>query len=141
MTGRKADVIIAANLAAEVARRMIKPGNENYKVSDMITKAVSDYNCKPIQGVQSHTMRKLIFDGEKCIVLNPDEEHRKAIEKCTFEMYEAWLVDIVVSTGNGKAKDHSARTTVFKKNETIYHLKMKASRSKIHIHSNARRIL
>lgn len=134
MTGRKADVIVAANVAAEVARRLVKPGKENYTVTEMISKAVADFNCKPIQGVQSHLMQKLVFDGEKCIVLNPDEDHKKSIEKCTFEMYEAWLIDIVVSTGSGKAKDFPARTTVFKKNETIYHLKLKASRSNCHLY-------
>ncbi|KAM3176153.1 hypothetical protein ACTXT7_007064 [Hymenolepis weldensis] len=128
VTGRKADVIVAANVAAEVARRLIKPGNENYTVTDMISKAVADFNCKPVQGVQSHLLRKLIFDGDKAIVLNPDDEHKKGVEKCSFEMYEAWVVDIVISSGAGKAKEHQARPTVFKKNETLYHLKMKASR-------------
>lgn len=130
VTGRKADVIVAANAAAEVARRLVKPGNENYTVTDMISKAVADFNCKPVQGVQSHLLRKLVFDGEKAIVLNPEEDHKRGVEKCSFEMYEAWLIDIVVSSGNGKSKEHEARPTVFKKNETLYHLKMKASRSK-----------
>ncbi|KAL5112413.1 hypothetical protein TcWFU_006935 [Taenia crassiceps] len=114
VTGRKADVIVAANVAAEVARRLVKPGNENYEV--------------PVQGVQSHLLKKLVFDGDKSIVLNPDDDHKKGVEKCTFEMYEAWLLDIVVSTGTGKSREHTARTTLFKKNETLYHLKMKASR-------------
>lgn len=128
VTGRKADVIVAANVAAEVAKRLIKPGNENYTVTDMVSRAVADFNCKPVQGVQSHILRKLIYDGEKAMVLNPDDDHKKAIEKCSFEMYEAWVFDIVVSSGTGKAKEHQARPTVFKKKETLYHLKMKASR-------------
>ncbi|VDM33508.1 unnamed protein product [Hydatigera taeniaeformis] len=128
VTGRRADVIVAANIAAEVARRLVKPGNENYEVSDMITKAVADFDCRPIQGVQSNLMKKLVFDGDKSIVLNPDDDHKKGVEKCTFEMYEAWLLDIVISTGSGKTREHTARTTLFKKNETVYHLKMKASR-------------
>lgn len=100
----------------------------------MITKAVADFDCRPIQGVQSHLLKKLVFDGDKSIVLNPDDDHKKGIEKCTFEMYEAWLLDIVVSTGSGKSREHTARTTLFKKNETLYHLKMKASRSKFLCH-------
>ncbi|KAM7540318.1 hypothetical protein Aperf_G00000027630 [Anoplocephala perfoliata] len=128
VTGRKADAVVAANVAAEVAKRMIKPGNDNYQVADMIMRAVADFGCRPVQGVQSHLLKKLIFDGEKAMVLNPDEDHKRGVEKCSFEMYEAWVVDIVVSTGTGKSKEHEARTTIFKKNETLYHLKMKASR-------------
>uniref|UniRef100_A0A5K3EM14 Peptidase_M24 domain-containing protein n=1 Tax=Mesocestoides corti TaxID=53468 RepID=A0A5K3EM14_MESCO len=128
VTGRKADVIVAANVAAEVAKRLVKPGNENFKVTDMIAKAVADFNCKPVQGVESHLMKKLVFDGDKSIVLNPDEGHKKSIEKCTFEVYEAWLLDIIISTGSGKPKKHPARTTVFKKNKNFYYLKMNASR-------------
>ncbi|BHF61436.1 Proliferation-associated protein 2G4 [Sparganum proliferum] len=118
ITGRKADVILAAYNAAEATMRLLRPGND----------VASEFNCKPVEGVQSHLMRKSVFDGEKSIVLNPSEEQRKAVEKCTFEMYEAWLIDIVVSTGEGKTKEENARPTIYKKNETVYHLKMKASR-------------
>nr|CDS15413.1 Proliferation associated protein 2G4 [Echinococcus granulosus] len=128
VTGRKADVIVAANVAVEVARRLVKPGNENYQVSDMIAKAVADFDCRPIQGVQSHLLKKLVYVGEKSIVLNPDDDQKKGVEKCIFKMYEAWLLDIVISTGSGKPREHTARTTLFRKNETLYHLKMKASR-------------
>lgn len=107
---------------------MLKPGNENYKVTDMASKVTDEYKCKPIEGIQSHVMRKNVFDGEKAIVLNPSDDHKKGIEKCTFEMYEAWVVDIVITTGEGKVHEHAARTTVYKKNDAIYQLKYKASR-------------
>lgn len=81
-------------------------------------------------GMQSHQMRRMVYDAEKSVVLNPSEEHKKSIEKCTFEVNEVWNIDILVSTGDGKAREHKARTTIYKKNETLYQLKMKASRRK-----------
>ncbi|VDM01421.1 unnamed protein product [Schistocephalus solidus] len=128
ITGRKADVILAAYNAAEATMRLLRPGNDNFKITDVVSKVASEFNCKPVEGVQSHLMHKSVFDGEKSIVLNPTEEQKKAVDKCTFEMYEAWLVDIVISTGEGKTKEENARPTIYKKNETVYHLKMKASR-------------
>ncbi|VDP89075.1 unnamed protein product [Echinostoma caproni] len=106
----------------------MRPGNENIKLSELVTKTASDFNCRPVEGMQSHQMRRMVYDAEKAIVLNPSEEHKKSIEKCTFEVNEVWNIDILVSTGDGKAREHKARTTIYKKNETLYQLKMKASR-------------
>ncbi|TGZ66489.1 hypothetical protein CRM22_005296 [Opisthorchis felineus] len=128
VTGRKADVIIAANTAAEVALRLLRSNYENIKVSEMITKTAADFNCRPIEGMQSHQMRRMVYDAEKSIVLNPSEEHKKSIEKTNFELNEVWNIDILLSTGSGKPRDHKARTTIYKKNETLYQLKMKSSR-------------
>lgn len=43
-------------------------------------------------------------------------------------MHDVLAVDILVSTGDGKTKDKDTRTTVYKKTENAYSLKMKASR-------------
>ncbi|CAL8068972.1 unnamed protein product [Calicophoron daubneyi] len=128
VSGRKADAIVAANTAAEVALRLLKPSNENIRISEMVTKATADFNCRPIEGMQSHQMKRLYYDGEKSIVLNPTDEQKKSIDKCTIEIQDVWNIDVLVSTGDGKPREHKARTTIYKKNETLYHLKMKASR-------------
>ena len=56
---------------------------------------------------------------------------RKDHKKCEFEIHEVYGVDILISTGDGKAKEREARTTVFKRTDLQYGLKMKASRRKI----------
>lgn len=75
-------------------------------------------------------MRQHIYDAEKSIVWNPSEEIRKSIEKCEFAVHEVWNVDVLVSSGEGKAKETDVRTTVYKRKDAIYQLKMKASRRK-----------
>jgi hypothetical protein len=46
-----------------------------------------------------------------------------------FEEHEVYAVDVVASTGEGKAREMDVRTTVFKKSvDQSYQLKMKASR-------------
>lgn len=128
VTGRKADVIQAAYTASEVAIRLIRPNNENTRLSEIISKALSDFNCHAVEGIQSHQMRRLVYDAEKTIVLQPSDDQNKTTEKVTFEVNEVWDVDICVSTGSGKPREHEARTTIYRKNETLYQLKMKISR-------------
>lgn len=56
---------------------------------------------------------------------------RKDHKKCEFELHEVYGVDILISTGEGKAKEKENRTTVYKRTDIHYGLKMKASRSKL----------
>ena len=46
MTGRKADVMLAAHLASEAALRLVKPGNETYDVTDTVSKIAGAFKCK-----------------------------------------------------------------------------------------------
>ena len=56
---------------------------------------------------------------------------RKDHPKCEFDVHEVYALDILVSSGEGKAKERDTRTTVYKrKADLIYQLKMKASRGK-----------
>lgn len=128
VTGRKADAIMAAHLAAETVLRLVKPGAENYSVTDGIQKVAESFNCKPIEGMLSHQLKQHVIDGEKAIIQNPTESHKKEHEKCEFEVHEVYGIDVLVSTGEGKGREKDTRTTVYKKKDTIYNLKMKASR-------------
>ncbi|BFZ22640.1 hypothetical protein BsWGS_25679 [Bradybaena similaris] len=128
VTGRKADVIVATQKALEVALRLVKPGNTNYQTTDGIQKVTEDFKCKPIEGMLSHQLKQHIIDGEKAIIQNPSEAQRKDHESCEFDVHEVYAIDILVSTGDGKGRELDTRTTVYKKKDIIYQLKMKASR-------------
>lgn len=128
VTGRRADVIVAAHNAAEACIRLFKPGNENVMVTDTVQKIVSAYDCTMIESMQCHLVKQHQIESEKSVVWNPDESVKKAIEKCEFEVHEVWNVDVLVTTGEGKARERDTKTTVFRKKEIVYNLKMKASR-------------
>ncbi|XP_067934660.1 proliferation-associated protein 2G4-like [Watersipora subatra] len=130
VTGRNADAILAAHHAAEAALRLLKGGNENYLVTDTIQKVVEEFSCKPVEGMLSHQLQQHRIDGEKAIILNPSDAQRKDHPKCEFDVHEVYAVDILVSSGEGKAKERDTRTTIYKrKPDLIYQLKMKASRA------------
>lgn len=128
VTGRKADAILAAHLASEVALRLVKPANDNYNVTDNIQKVAESFGCKPVEGMLSHQLKRHVIDGEKAVILNPSEAHKKEHERCEFDVHEVYAVDVLISTGEGKGKELDTRTTVYKKKDIIYQLKMKASR-------------
>lgn len=50
VTGRKADVILAAHYASQAALRLLKNGNQTYAVTDAVQKVAESYKCKPVEG-------------------------------------------------------------------------------------------
>ncbi|XP_076023005.1 proliferation-associated protein 2G4-like [Genypterus blacodes] len=129
LTGRKADVIKAAHLCAEAALRLVKPGNQNSQVTEAWNKIAKSFKCSAIEGMLSHQLKQHVSDGEKTIIQNPTDQQRKDHEKAEFEVHEVYAVDVLISTGEGKAKDAGQRTTVYKRDPSkVYGLKMKTSR-------------
>jgi len=128
ITGRAADVICAAHIASEVAHRLIKPGNKNTEVTEAIAKVAEEFGCTPLEGVLTHQMKRFVIDGNK-IIINKQTIDQK-VDEFEFEEGQVFGLDIVMSTGEGKAKELETRTTIFKRAvDQNYLLKMKASRS------------
>lgn len=126
--GRKADLLQATHLAAEAAWRLLKPGNTNSQVTETVQKIADAFKVQPLQGVLSHQMLRDTVDAEKVILLKPTPDTK--VDEVTFAEGEVWAVDIVFSTGEGKARETEARTTVFKRDRNAgYQLKMAASRA------------
>uniref|UniRef100_A0A8D2ZIU1 Proliferation-associated 2G4, a n=1 Tax=Scophthalmus maximus TaxID=52904 RepID=A0A8D2ZIU1_SCOMX len=130
ITGRKADVIKSAHLCAEAALRLVKPGNQNTQVTEAWNKIAQSFKCSPIEGMLSHQLKQHVIDGEKTIIQNPSDQQRKDHEKAEFEVHEVYAVDVLISTGEGKARDGGLRTTIYKRDPSKqYGLKMKTSRT------------
>ncbi|XP_020880124.1 ERBB-3 BINDING PROTEIN 1 isoform X2 [Arabidopsis lyrata subsp. lyrata] len=128
VTGRKADVIRAANTAADVALRLVRPGKKNTEVTEAIQKVARAYDCKIVEGVLSHQMKQHVIDGNKVVLSVSSPE--TTVDEVEFEENEVYAIDIVASTGDGKPKLlDEKQTTIYKKDESVnYQLKMKASR-------------
>lgn len=127
---RAADALLAAHYCAEAALRLVKPGNENTKVTDVVTKISESFGCKAVEGMLSYQMEKDTIDGKKTIIQNPTEKQRQEHEKCEFAVNEVYAIDMLISTGDGKSRDMDYRTTIYKREpDQVYQLKMKASRA------------
>lgn len=128
-SGRAADVVLAAYHASQAALRLLKDGTSNYAVTEAVQKIASEYKCKPIEGMLSHQLKQFKIDGEKTIIQNPTIAQKKEHEKCTFEKYEVYAMDVLVSTGEGLGKELDTKVSIYKKTEENYLLKLKASRA------------
>ncbi|KAL7590189.1 hypothetical protein Lser_V15G39374 [Lactuca serriola] len=128
VTGRAADAIAAANTAAEVALRLVKPGKKNQDVTEAIQKVAAAYDCKIVEGVLSHQLKQFVIDGNKVVLSVSNPETR--VDDAEFEENEVYAIDIVTSTGEGKPRLlDEKQTTIYKRAvDKSYHLKMKASR-------------
>merc|ERR1711862_445328 len=98
-------------------------------MGDTVQKVAESFECKPVEGMLSHQLQQNIIDGEKTIIQNPTEAQRKDHKKIEFELHEVYGVDVLITTGDGKAKESELKTTVYKKTDLVYALKMKASRA------------
>lgn len=128
VTGRAADVIAAANTAAEVALRLVRPGKKNKDVTEAIQKVAAAYDCRIVEGVLSHQLKQFVIDGNKVILSVGNPETR--VDDAEFEENEVYAIDIVTSTGEGKPRLlDEKQTTIYKRAvDKNYHLKMKSSR-------------
>ncbi|XP_054731503.1 proliferation-associated protein 2G4 [Anastrepha obliqua] len=128
VTGRQADVVLAAYWSVQAALRLLKAGNSNYTITDAVQQISESYKCKPIEGMLSHELKQFKIDGEKTIIQNPNENQRKEHEKCNFETHEVYAIDVIVSSGEGVGREKDTKVSIYKKTDENYMLKLKASR-------------
>lgn len=127
LTGESANVLMAAQQAVELCKRLIKPGNTNTQVTMALEQLAEDYGVKAVQGTVMHQMKRFVIDANKQIAQKFDPEVKT--DKITFEANEVYAIDVCFTNGLEKPIESEARTTVFKRAvERTYRLKMKASR-------------
>ena len=79
-------------------------------------------------GISSYSASRNTLEGEKFFTQAPAEGTKREAD-IEFEVGDAYNVDIIVSSGAGKTRQLEARTTVFRRTQTTYQLKLKASRA------------
>eukprot|EP00892_Ulva_mutabilis_P006020 jgi/Ulvmu1/3790/UM179_0004.1 len=127
--GRPADLLACANYCFEAALRLIRPGNHVKDVSGPLQTIAECFGCTLVEGVMTHNMKQFVIDGNKCVLNRPTADQR--VDDAAFEENEVYAIDIVVSTGDGKARVvDEKQTTIFKRALNVeYSLKLKSSRT------------
>jgi len=127
---KKADVIVGAHNAIEAAIRTLQPTKKLFTtdVTKVISKVAEQFKVTPVESMLSHQIGRFDHNGSKEIIQNPTEEQAAKHEKKQFAEHEAYVIDIFLSTGDGKSKPSDLRTTVYRKNDIVYQLKMKHAR-------------
>lgn len=130
ITGRKADVLLAAYYAAEIALRLVKAGNTSTQVRSAIEKVAGEFACSSVEGMCSVTqLQQNTIEGEKSTIVTPSDAQKKDDKEHEYATHDVYTIDIVMSSGDGKWREREARTTVYKRTDETYALKMKTSRT------------
>jgi len=126
-TGKQADVICAAHVAAEAVLRLLKPGAVNKDISAAIQQIADAYQVRAVEGVLSHQVRRYMIDAPK-VILNKQTPDQVA-DEYEIEENDVFAIDIVMSSGEGKPKESERKPTVYKRAvDQNYMLKLAASR-------------
>jgi curved DNA binding protein len=129
VTGKKADVILAAYNAVQNALRSmhIKPENTNNAVTNNTKTICDSYKVAPVEGVLSHRMRRDIIDGPE-VIINQITFDQK-VEERPFAHGDVFGLDVMVSSGEGKPRETEMKCNVYKRAiENTYKLKTESGR-------------
>jgi curved DNA binding protein len=127
LTGKVADAICAAYFAAECAIRLLRPGQTNTAITKAIRKVADIFHVNPVEGVLSHEVKRNLIDGNNVIIQRPEVDQN--VEEFSFEQNQVFVIDISMSTGEGKTREIDSRTTIFKRAvDRNYQLKLTAAR-------------
>ena len=125
VTGKAAQVILAAHDAKEAALRTLLAGNKNTQVTDVINNVAKEYGTNIVKGVFSHKLKKHVIDGSDVIASTKGQK----CEEYEFHLGDVFGLEVFVSSGAGKAKQSELRTTVYKRViENTYLLKSDKAR-------------
>eukprot|EP01006_Ploeotia_vitrea_P046597 TRINITY_DN67039_c5_g3_i1.p1 TRINITY_DN67039_c5_g3~~TRINITY_DN67039_c5_g3_i1.p1 ORF type:complete len:465 (-),score=64.78 TRINITY_DN67039_c5_g3_i1:935-2125(-) len=123
-------VMHAAYLTALAAARLMRPGNTNDQVTDLIARMAHALGLHPAFGVCSHRMKRYDEMGEQVILqrerLTPKDS--QLAETVTFEPDQVWGLDVVFMNGSDsmlRARDY--KTTIYKRSEVMKAPRVKAT--------------
>jgi curved DNA binding protein len=103
VSGKQADVILAAYHAFQAAQRLFKEGGSNTSVTEAIAKIAADFGVNPVEGVLSHKVKRHLIDGND-VIINKETPDQK-VEEYQFVPGDVFGLDIYISTGEGKPKE------------------------------------
>eukprot|EP01002_Notosolenus_urceolatus_P000723 NODE_1178_length_1538_cov_465.484889_g977_i0.p2 GENE.NODE_1178_length_1538_cov_465.484889_g977_i0~~NODE_1178_length_1538_cov_465.484889_g977_i0.p2 ORF type:complete len:424 (+),score=176.50 NODE_1178_length_1538_cov_465.484889_g977_i0:157-1428(+) len=131
----KADAVMtAAHVLQDLCLRAFRPGNCNHQITEIIQAVCALYEVSACEGVLSHRLGKNELDGLQSIIqrrILKDGAPQK-VEQVDFEVGQAWMFDIVLSSGTGRLRPGDAKTFVFKRSSNQFQLRMKSAREVLH---------
>lgn len=99
------------------------------EVTKIISQVAEAFEVRPVENQISFSQERNVMDGKKQIIQAPSDQQNREFERVEFAENEVYSVDILItSSTEGKPKPGPARTSVYKKTDVRYELKMKTSR-------------
>lgn len=128
ITGKKADLMLAAWNALEAAVRTFTTNKRNWDVTNVVDRIAKEFGTVPLESMLLHNQSKNLLYGPKEIILNPTKENKNQMDTFKFEEGDVYGLDVLVSTSaEGKVKLSDYKTSLYKLTGTTYALKLKTS--------------
>lgn len=128
--GPAATLMKAAHLAGEVTLRLLRAGRTSSEITSAVRQLMTDLEVRFVEGMISHSVTKNRLADEKMIVVRPAEGQARLIPEVTLANYDVFVIDISLSSGSGSIRSSDARaSTVYKRTEETYPLRLKTSRA------------
>jgi len=127
-TGVLADCLAAAHQAGQAVQRMVRSGGNTNEMTAVIEKIATAYGVKPVTNIVSHNVSRFTLDGEK-VIFGFHDPLTPVPKASTVAENEVYVIDMIMSSGDGKVTQQEARTTVYRRViENQYNLKHPAGR-------------
>ncbi|XP_054257149.1 proliferation-associated protein 2G4-like [Macrosteles quadrilineatus] len=126
VSGKRADVMLAAHYASQAALKLFKPGNKASQVTDAVQSVAIEFGCNPIKNTGSSRLKQ--FKIEQAFIQNPTEVDKPELEDFEFSLYDVYNVRICMSSGEGVGRQIGTKETLYRKTDEKYQLKLRASR-------------
>ncbi|TPX57139.1 hypothetical protein PhCBS80983_g04028 [Powellomyces hirtus] len=135
ISGPQADVVCAAHYASIAALNLLTPGVSSEEITQAVTGIAAHFNCTPVHSTFSRQVKRFLLNGGNSIANSTEPEHADAAAAESYTPFEveagdAYVLDIVLSTGSGQVKDiHQQRPNVITRDvNRFYNLKHQSSR-------------
>ncbi|KJP86162.1 DNA-binding protein, 42 kDa [Plasmodium fragile] len=126
--GPKAAVLKNAHTLSQLFLKSLKVGVNASDVTKNIQKACEELKCNVISNCVTYQIKKYILEGSKFILLKENPENK--VEDFQIESDDIYIIDVMVTTGDGKIKESDHKTTIYKREvQKNYHLKTNLGRS------------
>lgn len=147
VTGRSADSIVAAHFASEAVVKLLASSETTLINADRIRKLVDEtaatFNVKVTEGSKVRRIKRYLVGQAQVEEDALGTDRPKQVEwvrhvpglpqledeEFIVEQGDVWLIDIAMSTGSGKVREHlTLRPTIFARNVAVtYNLKLKSA--------------
>ncbi|CCG82706.1 Ribosomal export complex protein Arx15 / FY16936)) [Taphrina deformans PYCC 5710] len=150
LIAKPANAIIAAYYASEAVIKMLSAANDSSivtarKIRELVEEAARTFHVTVVEGSKVRRIKRYLVgqarveedalgaDQPKQVEWHREVPGQPAFEDDEFvvEQGEAWLIDIAMSTGSGKVREHlTLRPTIYVRDATVtYNLKLRAAQS------------
>ncbi|KAI4835739.1 proliferation-associated protein 2g4 [Plasmodium brasilianum] len=124
----KAEVLKNSHILSQLFLKSLKVGINASEITKNIQKACEDLKCNVISNCVTYQIKKYIIEGSKYILLKENPENK--IEDFQIEPNDVYIIDVMVTSGDGKIKEGDHKTTIYKREvQKNYTLKTSLGRS------------